>query len=280
MCKLLQESGFEDVEGIVTKRGTYVAPFVNAEKCQYLVIEDSFPNGRPPLEKAGVFFADRKTVERAERMKVNTCLNPLHTALAVFGCLLGHTKISEEMKDADLRRMVERIGYDEGMPVVDDPVIFSPRDFLNEVLQQRFTNPFLPDTPQRIACDTSQKIPVRFGETLKAYLTRELDLRNLKLIPFVFAGWCRYLLGIDDEGNAFEISPDPLLPMLRGVLADVKIGSEPVPGLLKPILSNSDIFGIDLYVTPFAAQVEKDFWTMVQSTGNVRKLLHQKVMEE
>lgn len=280
VCKLLLESGFEDIEGIVTKRGTYVAPFVNAEKCQYLVIEDSFPNGRPPLEKAGVFFTDRKIVERAERMKVNTCLNPLHTALAVFGCLLEHTKISEEMKDEDLRRLVERIGYDEGLPVVDDPGIFSPKDFLEEVLQQRFTNPFLPDTPQRIACDTSQKIPVRFGETLKAYLTRELDLRNLKLIPFVFAGWCRYLLGIDDAGKAFEISPDPLLPMLRDTLAGVKLGSKPVPGLLKPILSNTDIFGIDLYATPFAAQIEKDFWTMVQAPGNVRKLLHSKVTEQ
>ena len=65
------------------------------------MIEDDFPNGRPALEKAGFLFTDRETVEKAEKMKVCTCLNPLHTALAVFGCLLGYKKISEEMKDRD-----------------------------------------------------------------------------------------------------------------------------------------------------------------------------------
>lgn len=61
--------------------------FVNAEGPQYL--EDRFPNGRPPLEKAGVYMTDRDTVNQVERMKATTCLNPLHTALAVYGCLLA-----------------------------------------------------------------------------------------------------------------------------------------------------------------------------------------------
>ena len=34
---------------------------------QYLVVEDRFPNGRPPLEKAGVFMTDRDTVNNVER---------------------------------------------------------------------------------------------------------------------------------------------------------------------------------------------------------------------
>ena len=114
------------------------------------------------------------------------------------------------MKDADLVAMIKRIGYVEGLPMVDDPGILSPRAFLDEVIQKRFPNPFLPDTPQRIACDTSQKIPVRFGETLKSYMIRG-DMSQLKLIPFVFAGWCRYLMGVDDAGQPFEVSPDPML---------------------------------------------------------------------
>ena len=36
-------------------------------------------------------------------------------------------------------------------------------------------------------------------------------LKNLKYIPLVIAGWCRYLMGIDDNGNEMELSPDPLL---------------------------------------------------------------------
>ena len=86
----LRKDGVEESEPVVTAKNTYVAPFVNAEECEYLVIEDAFPNGRPKLEKGGLLFAGRDTVEKAEKMKVCTCLNPLHTALAVFGCLLGY----------------------------------------------------------------------------------------------------------------------------------------------------------------------------------------------
>lgn len=31
-------------------------------------------------------------------MKVSTCMNPMDTALGVFGCMLGYTRISDEMK--------------------------------------------------------------------------------------------------------------------------------------------------------------------------------------
>jgi len=72
-----------------TEKHSFIAPFVNAERPEYLVIEDNFPNGRPPLELAGAYFTDRETVDRVERMKVGTCLNPLHNALAVFGCCWG-----------------------------------------------------------------------------------------------------------------------------------------------------------------------------------------------
>ena len=169
--KCLKEDGLSAMEPVVTGKHTYTAPFVNAEECEYLVIEDSFPNGRPALEKAGFIFTSRETVNDCERMKVCTCLNPLHTALAVYGCLLGYTLISEEMKNPLLKKLVERIGYIEGLPVVTDPGILSPREFLDTVLNVRIPNPFMPDTPQRIATDTSQKLSIRFGETVKAYRT-------------------------------------------------------------------------------------------------------------
>ena len=126
----LLADGIEDMEPIVTSRNTFIAPFVNAEIPQYLVVEDNFPNGRPALEKAGVYMTDRDTVNKTERMKVTTCLNPLHTALAVYGCLLGYTSIAAEMQDTELKGLIERIGYDEGMPVVTDPGIIKPRTSL------------------------------------------------------------------------------------------------------------------------------------------------------
>lgn len=99
----------------------------------------------------------RETVDKVEKMKVCTCLNPLHTCLAIFGCLLGYTKISDEMKDRELVKLVETVGYQEGLPVVVNPGILDPKEFLDTVLRVRVPNPFMPDTPQRIATDTSQK---------------------------------------------------------------------------------------------------------------------------
>ena len=279
VVKMLEADGFEDTNLIVTAKNTYTAPFVNAEQAQYLVIEDSFPAGRPPLESAGVLFTTRETVDMVEKMKVCTCLNPLHTALAIFGCLLNKKTICEEMSDPDLLAMVKRLGYVEGMPVVVDPGIIQPKDFIDEVVNIRLPNPFMPDTPQRIATDTSQKLPIRFGETIKSYLQHpELKLSNLVVIPMVFAGWCRYLMGVDDAGESFTPSADPLLETMQQLLSGVQLGGTVVPGeTLKPILSNAAIFGVDLYEIGMAPAVEKAFAAMIAGKGAVRTVLHQTV---
>lgn len=272
---LLMADGIEDLSPVITDKNTYVAPFVNAEECEYLVIEDLFPNGRPPLEKAGVIFTDRETVNKVEKMKVCTCLNPLHTALAIFGCLLGYTLISEEMKNPVLKALVEKIGYQEGLPVVVDPCIIRPADFLAEVLNVRIPNPFMPDTPQRIATDTSQKLPIRFGETIKAYEASDtLQVSDLVLIPLVFAGWLRYLMGIDDLGRPFEKSPDPLLDTLTPYVEGFSLGHvADAKERLQPLLKRSDIFGVDLYECGLAEKVLLHFEEMTAQPGAVAKTL-------
>lgn len=273
--KMLKDIGFEDVEDVVTSRNSYAAPFVNAEEPEYLIIEDIFPNGRPNLEAGGIIFTDRETVGKVEKMKVCTCLNPLHTALAIYGCLLGYELISKEMEDPELKTLVEKIGYIEGLPVVVNPGIIDPKKFIDEVLQVRFPNPFMPDTPQRIATDTSQKLGIRFGETLKAYIAREdLNVTDLKLIPLVLAGWCRYLMGIDDNGDKMELSPDPLLEEVVSYVTTITLGDKgPFHDQLKPILSNASIFGVNLYETGIGEKVEGYFAELVSEKGAVRKTL-------
>lgn len=274
--KLLEKDGLEGMEIICTSRNTYIAPFVNTERSQYLVIEDSFPNGRPPLEKAGVYFTDRQTVENSERMKVQTCLNPLHTALAIFGCLLGYKTIYEEVKDSCLKKLIEKIGYEEGLPVVVNPGIINPEEYIKEVIEERFPNPYIPDTPQRIATDTSQKIPIRFGETIKAYVeSPHLDVKSLKFIPLVIAGWIRYLMCIDDSGRTFEPSPDPLLDELKKYVEGIELGKnvENIKEKLRPILSNRTIFMVDLFEAGIAEKVIGYFKEMTESIGAVRRTL-------
>lgn len=273
--ELLKKDDIDGLAPIISAKGTYIAPYVNAEESQYLVIADEFPNGRPALEKGGIIFTDRATVEKVERMKVCTCLNPLHTTLAVFGCLLGFEKIFQEMQDPSLRTLVERIGYQEGLPVVTDPGILDPRDFLDTVVNVRIPNPFMPDTPQRIATDTSQKIPVRFGETIKEYIKSEtLDVQDLKMIPLVFAAWLRYLMGVNDAGEKMELSGDPLLETLCPYAEKIRLGQqERVEDAVAPVLRMKNIFGVDLYEAGLADIVCAYLQEMIAGPGAVRKTL-------
>ncbi|MBQ1771851.1 MAG: mannitol dehydrogenase family protein [Clostridia bacterium] len=279
--RMLEADGLRGFEPVSNERGTVRAPYVNAEESEYLVLEDRFPNGRPPLEKAGFYFTDRETVDKVERMKVRTCLNPLHTALAVFGCLLGFGHIWEEMRDEDLRKLVEGIGYREGLPVVTDPGILDPKEFIDTVIRKRFSNPFVPDTPQRIATDTSQKLPIRFGETIKAYLMSDtLDAKDLRLIPLVFAGWIRYLMAVDDRGNAFQPSPDPLLKKAQGYVKDFRLGEKPDCGKLTELLRDRSIFGADLMEAGLSERVCGYLEEMTKGPGAVRETLRRAVTEE
>ena len=275
VAKMLTDSGVEDMGIVVTSKKTYIAPFVNAEAPGYLVIEDSFPNGRPPLEKAPqVYMSDRSTVNMSERMKVTACLNPIHSALCTYDRLLGYELFADGMHDPELAKLAQIVGYDEGLPVVKDPGIISPRDFLKECLEVRFPNPYLGDTSARIATDISQGLAFRFGETVKAYVSRDGSAKNLTGIPLAVAGWLRYILAVDDEGNAFELSPDPMNAEMTAQLSGVEFGKpESLAGQLEPVLRNTRIFGVDLCEAGLGEKITEMFREMLKGKGAVRATL-------
>ncbi|MEI0685196.1 mannitol dehydrogenase family protein [Brachyspira pilosicoli] len=273
--KKLESIGLEEMSLFKVGHNN-MAPFVNAESVGYLVVEDLFPNGRAKFEKANVYVTDRITVQTVEKMKVTTCLNPLHTALAIFGCLLNYNFIYEEMRNPSLKKLVEKIGYDEGMKVVADPKILNPKDFIKEVIEERLVNPYIPDSPKRIATDTSQKIPIRYGETLKSYVKNGLDISSLVGIPLTIAAWLRYLMGIDDNGKTMEISPDPMLEELQKHIKNIKFkNKETIGNNLKPILSNKIIFAVDLYDEKInlGKKIESYFSEMISKENAVKECL-------
>lgn len=273
----LEKAGVESMQPVITSKSTYIAPFVNAEGPQYLVIEDSFPNGRPAMEKtegAGVYLTDRDTVNKSERMKVTVCLNPIHTALGPYGCVLGYELFSDEMKDPQMLELAHRVGYVEGMEVVPDPGILSPKKFLDELIDERFPNPYLGDTTQRLCVDVSQGIGIRFGETIKSYMEKYGDAKRLTAIPVAIAGWLRYLLAVDDEGNRFELAPDPMVPEMQEQMAGIVVGdASSLKGQLKGILSNENIFAVDLYQAGVGEKIEEIFREEIEGPGAVRKTL-------
>ena len=268
----LEEAGVENMQPVITSKKTYIAPFINAEGPQYLVVEDSFPNGRPALEKAGVYVTDRDPVNKSERMKVTVCLNPIHTALGPYGCMLGYELFADEMKDPDMLELARQVGYVEGMAVVPDPVILSPKAFLDELMEERFPNPYLGDTTQRLAVDVSQGIGIRFGETIKSYMEKYGDAKMLKAIPVAIAGWVRYLLALDDEGKSIELAPDPMVPELREQMSTIVYGEpESLKDQLKGILSNEVIFGVNLYEAGIGEKIEQIIREEIAGPGSIRK---------
>ena len=277
--ELLAADGFEDNNYIETEKHTFTAPFVNAEEVQYLVIEDHYTNGRPPLHLGGALYTTRETVDKVETMKVTTCLNPLHTAMSIYGCMLDYTLISAEMQDEDLRAFIQKIGYMEAMPVVTDPGVLNPYEFIGDVLNKRLPNPFMPDAPQRIAMDTSQKLPIRFGETIKKYVARGLDMKNLILIPLTLAGYARYLKGLKDDLTSFEPSPDPMLQELQQIVAPLEVGKQEQDySCLKQLYSRKDVFGLDLYAAGLGEQIESMVKELFAGKGAVRQTLHKYVV--
>ena len=276
----LERLGVEDMQPVITGKKTYIAPFINAEKPQYLVIEDSFPNGRPALEKGfGVYMADRNTVNLSERMKVTACLNPVHSATGPLGVVLGYELFAHMLNtNEDMMKMARMVAYDEGLPVVPDPGILSPRKFVDELFKDRFPNEYLGDTNLRLAVDVSQGVGIRFGETVKAYVEKFGDASRLTAIPLGIAGWLRYLLGIDDAGNHYELAPDPMSGELREQMKGIEAGRpETLKDQLRPILSNERLFFTDLYKAGIGEKIEEMFREMLGGAGAVRATVHKYV---
>ena len=81
-------------------------------------------------------------------------------------------------------------------------------------------------------------------------------------------------MGVNDEGVAFELSPDPMLPELQAQLAGIEFGKpDSVGEKLRPILSNENIFGIDLYKAGIGEKIEGIFKEEIAGPGAVRETL-------
>lgn len=170
-------------------------------------------------------MADRNTVNLSERMKVTVCLNPVHSATGPLGVVLGYDLFAHMLNtNEDMMKMARMIAYDEGLPVVANPGILSPQAFVDELFNERFPNEYLGDTNLRLAVDVSQMVGIRFGETIKAYVAKFGDASRLTAIPLGIAGWLRYMLGVDDEGNKFELAPDPMNEELQEQFKDIVVG--------------------------------------------------------
>ena len=191
------------------------------------------------------------------------------------------TVLASEQQEVDTpKRLARRDGGlgRGGDAVVDENNAVERSHMFNTIVQRlesiQMRDAFMPDAPQRIATDTSQKVGIRFGETIRSYLSEGRSMDQLTALPLAIAGWLRYLLGVDDKGCPMPLSSDPLLADLQAQLAGIELGRQETCGnKLQPILSNPVIFGSDLTACPLGEKITGFFLEEIRGPGAVRDTL-------
>jgi mannitol-1-phosphate/altronate dehydrogenase len=192
------------------------------------VIEDTFCNGRPPLDQVGVsFVAD---VARHELMKTRL-LNASHCALGYLGSLAGHSSIDRVMADPVFAEYVTRMMDVEVTPLVPPPDGIDLADYKRSLLQ-RFANPAIADQLSRLCRRGSTKMPHHLLPTLRQAVA---EGRPHALLTLAVAAWFRYLRGVHPDGRQIEID-DPRAEVLQALA--LAGGTDP-----RPLLGDSAIFG-------------------------------------
>ena len=231
---------------------------VVAETFIQWVIEDEFPYGRPPYEDVGVLLTD--DVRPYETLKLRI-LNAGHSTLTYMAALVGHTYIHEIMADPPLARYLQRFHDDEATPSLPPVAGIDVADY-KRVVAERFANPKVRDQVARVCLDGTSKWPKFLVPTIESQLETG---GQIKLSALALAGWCQYLLGVDDEGHDISISPDPRLAeaqeYARAAVSD--------PAAL---LRFSDVFGSRLPADTRFASAFADALTSIREHGTYRTL--------
>ncbi|TBN41818.1 mannitol dehydrogenase family protein [Paracoccus subflavus] len=176
------------------------APVV-CEPFRQWVLEDNFPQGRPPLEKVGAeFVAD---VSRHELMKLRI-LNGGHAAIAYPSALLGHHFVHDAMADDQIAAWLRTLETQEIIPTLQPIAGVNYDDYL-DLIVSRFANPEIGDTIPRLCLDGSNRQPKFILPTLADALRAG---RAVDGLAQEVAFWCRYCEGTDEAGNTIAPNDD------------------------------------------------------------------------
>lgn len=173
-------------------------PTLTEEFTQW-VVEDKFPAGRPAWEDVGVQV--RPDVEAFEAIK-GRLLNASHMLLAFPAALAGYRLVSQAASDPDIVGLMQTFMAKDSVQFVEAPADVS-LDAYQAMVVGRFANPHVPDTVLRVASDGASKVPVFHRRTAEKLLAEGGDVRREALL---IAAYRAYTRGVDEHGNAFEVS--------------------------------------------------------------------------
>ena len=241
----------EQLTGVRDPAGVACEPF------RQWVIEDNFVAGRPQWEKAGAeLVAD---VIPFEEMKLRM-LNGSHSFLAYLGYLAGYQHINDCMGDDNYRVAARALMLQEQAPTLKVKGV-DLQQYADRLIE-RYSNPALRHRTWQIAMDGSQKLPQRMLDSVRWHLVHG---SRFDLLALGVAGWMRYVGGVDEQGDAIEIS-DPLLPVIQNAVQSSKEGVERVQALL----AIDAIFGRELpLVELFRTRVTEAYLALLAEGAKV-----------
>ncbi|PCJ62596.1 MAG: hypothetical protein COA79_03525 [Planctomycetota bacterium] len=254
------------------------SPVVVTEKARYWVVEDKFPAGRPPFENAeGVIMEESyEEVKKYEDMKLRV-LNMSHSVIAHLGVLLGYRGnygIFKAISDTDLKSLIDSIIVIV-QNTIPNPNKMSVAKFAEETIERLF-NENIPDDPMRIAFGGSAKMHPRFLETYFEAKEKGADDSDLIKLLLPVAAFIRYTVGIDDDGNEYELGDDPFLNLLKEAGNSVCIGKEETSDKIKEIISHEGIMGRNLFEDGNTGEnLESLVKSMLKSKGSIRSTLQE-----
>ena len=171
-------------ERVMAATGWADAAPVMGESFIQWVIEDRFCAGRPAWEKVGVEMVS--SVAPYEEAKIRI-LNASHSCIAWAGTLIGTTYIHEGTHDPVIRGFAYDYVTDDVIPCLSP----SPIDLAayRDVVLDRFGNPAIRDTNQRVAMDAFSKIPGFIAPTLRERLARDEPIASSAMLPALFLAY-------------------------------------------------------------------------------------------
>ncbi len=163
------------------------APVMGESFIQW-VIEDDFCAGRPAWESVGVEMVP--SVAPYEEAKIRI-LNATHSCIAWAGTLVGMSYIHEGTHDPVIRGFAHAYVTDDVIPCLHTPEHPSPIDLARyrDVVLDRFGNPAIRDTNQRVAMDGFSKIPGFIAPTLRECLARGAPIASTSMLPALFLAY-------------------------------------------------------------------------------------------
>ncbi len=170
---------------VLAATGRDDAAAITGESFIQWVIEDKFIAGRPDWGKVGVELVE--DVQPYEEAKIRI-LNATHSCIAWAGTLIGLSFIHEGTHNADIRRMAFDYVTDDVMPCLTSPENPSPIDLAayRDVVLDRFGNPAIRDTNQRVAADGFSKIPGFIAPTIRERLASGGSIDSVAMLPALF----------------------------------------------------------------------------------------------